>query len=170
MARYPNPCHHVAVVCIMHTLSPANLTVCGLGCIRIDPRIADKLCWNPKRFSPNWACLTILNDLDAQASRSHGPRGVLVPASIGWIRGAQHWIPETEGLFGRDSPAPDSLFSAPLHQKFSKHSRSTKSGSTKMVDLEARFIKLVELLRGCSTNSSLVELGKITHQCHWLHK
>jgi hypothetical protein len=47
--------------------------------------------------------------------------------------------------------------------KFSKHSRSTKSGFTKMMDLRAGFTILVDLLRGA-------DLGEITHHCHSLHR
>jgi hypothetical protein len=43
-----------------------------------------------------------------------------------------------------------------LHKKFAKHSSSTKT-----VDPRARFIKMVNLLKGCSTNSDVVELGNL---------
>ena len=53
---------------------------------------------------------------------------------------------------------------------FAKQFRSTKSRSTKTMYLRARFTKMVDLHKGCSTNLSLVELEKITHHCHWLHE
>jgi hypothetical protein len=46
---------------------------------------------------------------------------------------------------------------------FPKHSRSIKFGFTKMVDLEARFTILVELLKKCSIDLSLKEPKKVTY-------
>ena len=73
-------------------------------------------------------------------------------------------------LFGTAPPALDPQKTAPLHKKFAKQSRSTKSRSTKTMYLRARFTKMVDLHKGCSTKQELVELEKITHHCHWLHR
>lgn len=73
------------------------------------------------------------------------------------------------GLVWDSSPALDSAKITPFHTKFAKQSSSTKFKSTKKVDPRARFTKIVDLLKGCSTKLKLVELEKIIHHCHWLH-
>lgn len=55
-----------------------------------------------------------------------------------------------------------SIKTAQLHEKLSKRFSSTKFGFNKKVELRARFTILVDLLKGCPTNSNLVELEKLS--------
>ena len=67
-------------------------------------------------------------------------------------------------MFEIAPPTLDSAKIAPLHEKL-----ANRSSSTKHRDLRARFTKMVDLLKGCSTKLELVKLGKLPTICYRLY-
>lgn len=85
-----------------------------------------------------------------------GRRGSTTVRLTNWVAGLL-----IKGLFGTAPPTPDWSKTAQLYKKFAKRSTSTKFRSTKILDLRARFTKMLELLKGCSPKLEWVELRKL---------